>query len=182
MSWFAFFCCDMHQDQKQLWRKGFSITYSLHSSWQKSGQELKAGIERQELKQELWRITACWAALCGVLSYTSCLTLGQFVQLWHCPQWAGPPMSRKCPQTCLQEMGWRQAPVTRLGGKRPYPQNHPARASGSALPSHGLMWALPGWLFPREVCWMTQLKVRPFLPPQPPVLLLVEFSSLHLSI
>lgn len=98
VSWFAFCHCDKALARTNLGRKGF-VSAHRSQSIVKSGQELKTGTLRQQLKQKPWRRAAY-----GLAQFAFLHNPGPSAQGWYHPQW--PCL----PQSLIKKIPSRQAP------------------------------------------------------------------------
>lgn len=75
---FAVYSYDKHDDQNNIRKKRIYLAEIPMAQWiiyhDKPGQELKAIIYRQEMKQRTWKRATCWLTFCGLLGLISYAT------------------------------------------------------------------------------------------------------------
>lgn len=83
-------------------RKRFTLAYTYSPTGRESGQDLKAGTQKQDLEHKFWRSPAYWTAHSTLLATTQ----DHLARVGTDPSEPGPPTSiikqEKTLQTCQQ--------------------------------------------------------------------------------
>lgn len=90
----AFSCCDKDDDKKQLREDRFCFSLLFTNTHERvPGQELKAGIWREGLKQKSWRNAAYWLLPQGLQNSQFYYNPRTTYQRLVCLQWSRTPKS-----------------------------------------------------------------------------------------